>query len=228
MFYSILQKKEGDEYLLNKILDKAGNKGTGSWSTKAALELGSVNTMMSGAVFARYISSFKQQRIKLSGKISRSNKPETPIDRAEFLEAYQAARLLNHIQGFELMKTAGIEYNWDLNFSEIARIWTNGCIIRSSLMEQLVDLFKKSDSLLEQKSIIDQLHHSESSLASLLSKGLNQQIPLPVFSSAWHYWLPITTEQSPANLIQAQRDFFGAHTYQRNDDDSGTFYHTEW
>ncbi|MGI9530264.1 NADP-dependent phosphogluconate dehydrogenase, partial [Lutimonas sp.] len=133
----ILRKKEGEGYLLDKILDKAGNKGTGSWSSKAAFDLGIPNTMMSSAVFARYISSFKERRIALAaqidGKHHSSNLP--PVDTIK--KAYSMARLLNHQQGFKLMEIASENYNWSLNFSEIARIWSNGCIIKSDLMNQL-------------------------------------------------------------------------------------------
>lgn len=224
----ILAKKEGDVPLLDLILDKAGNKGTGSWSSVAALELGSANNMMSEAVFARYISSFKQQRETLAANVPTSSEPTHPIDAAIIREAYSTARLLNHTQGFELLKTASKEYNWNLNLSEIARIWTNGCIIRSQLMETIAEWLSQTPSLFDVPQVPERLMHGEHALAEVLCAGISNRIPLPVCSAALNYWMGISSAQLPANLIQAQRDFFGAHRYQRIDDDSDTTYHTHW
>ncbi len=145
----ILRKKEGDKYLLDMILDKAGNKGTGSWSSKAAFDMGIPNTMMSSAVFARYISSFKDTRIKMSGLIDSSHSIEEDLDLVSIEKAYEFARLINHQQGFKLMQLASDTYNWDLNFSDIARIWSNGCIIKSHLMNLLHKEFMCSKDLFE-------------------------------------------------------------------------------
>mgnify|MGYP000194351956 CR=1 FL=1 len=143
---NILKRKRGNEYVLDAILDVAANKGTGSWSSIAALNLGSVNTMMTSAVFSRYLSSFKEKRASLSALISNTFNPLIPIDINALEKAYRFARIINHHQGFELIRLASNEYKWGLNLSEIARIWTNGCIIRSSLMEDLVLILKESDN----------------------------------------------------------------------------------
>ncbi len=222
----ILLKKEGEDYLLDQILDKAGNKGTGSWGTIAALELGSENSMMSAAVFGRYLSSMKDTRNKISSSTTKSETSE--LDITSLRSAYDAARKINHLQGFELMRLASLEFNWKLNFSEIARIWTNGCIIRSALMENLKERFKSTDSLFDDASFIGDLSKHESSLSNIIKIAADSRVSIPAFSAAWNYWIGLTTENGPANLIQAQRDFFGAHTYQRIDDSTGAFYHTNW
>lgn len=224
----IFREKEGDEYLLNLILDKAGNKGTGSWSSQAALDLGIPNTMMSAAVFARYISSFKAARVKLAGSRMIKEIGDKGIDLDMLKRAYNFARIINHQQGFNLIKHASDAHKWDLNLSEVARIWTNGCIIRSTLMADLSEVFKASADLFEQNKILNTLEQQETDAAKLLQHGLKTRTPLSAFSAAYNYWAAMTTAQLPANLIQAQRDFFGAHTYQRVNDASMNFYHSEW
>ena len=127
----ILRKKDGKDWLINKILDKSGNKGTGNWTTIAAAKLGVPSTMIPAALFARYISTFKEERLQMS-KVYGSTNNKFNVDTYELLKAYQLARIINHHQGFKLLDQASKTYDWDLNLSLIARIWTNGCIIRSS------------------------------------------------------------------------------------------------
>ncbi len=225
---NILQKKEGDTYILDTILDKAGNKGTGSWSTKAAFDLGSVNTMMASAVFARYISSFKSKREQLSKSIKKSSNKAESIDLTVLEKAYRFARIMNHFQGFELMKLASKEFEWALNLSEIARIWTNGCIIRSKFIERSVDIFKNHESYLDDKSILEILISSEENIKESITYGLSNRIAFDTFWSAYNHWIALTTKNLPANLIQAQRDYFGAHTYERVDAPEGQFFHANW
>lgn len=224
----ILRKKDGDHYLLDKILDKAGNKGTGSWSSKVAFDLGMPNTMMSAAVFARYISSFKESRTKMAQQINYDDQSKTELDLNTIEKAYEMARLLNHQQGFKLMSQASVCYGWSLNFSDIARIWSNGCIIKSHLMNTLHVAFKNKQDLFDIDLIKEKLAANENHLSQLLSMALNKRLSLHCFSAAYHYWVDMTTQILPANLIQAQRDFFGAHTYQRNDSPESEFYHTNW
>jgi len=223
----ILQQKEGDAYVLDLILDSAGSKGTGLWSTKVALDLGEANTMMSSAVFARYLSGLKKQRMVLSDR-----KP-TPLHTASFdieklKEAYGFSRIINHIQGFNLIEAASEKYNWDYNPSETARVWTQGCIIRSRLMEDLIGYFSIEKSLLNNEKILDTISKTEPNIAALLHHAIDQKIALDTYSSAYHYWMALCTRNLPANLIQAQRDFFGAHTYQRVDTSLNEFFHTKW
>jgi len=225
---NILRQKDGDQYLLDVILDKAGNKGTGSWSSKTAFNLGTPNTMMSSAVFARYISSFKEKRQELAKHINKNHISNNTIDLKVLENAYRIARIINHQQGFRLMTEASLHYNWNLNLSEIARIWTNGCIIRSDFMVALITLFKEEEDLLNHTSILSTLNTHEKDVSYILQYGLSNRIALDTFCSAYNYWIAMTTENLPANLIQAQRDYFGAHTYQRTDASSHQFFHTNW
>ena len=210
------------------VLDKAGNKGTGAWSSKSAFDLGNVNTMMSSAVFSRYISSFKEKRVTLAEKINQNRPLKNELDILELEEAYRFARIINHHQGFDLMYRASKTYNWYLNLSEIARIWTNGCIIRSRFMVDCISYFKDHNELLTHKTILNVLNENENIISKVIQDGMANRVPLDSFWSAYNYWISMTTAVLPANLIQAQRDYFGSHTYQRNDNDIGEFFHTNW
>jgi 6-phosphogluconate dehydrogenase len=225
---NILKRKRGNEYVLDAILDVAANKGTGSWSSIAALNLGSVNTMMTSAVFSRYLSSFKEKRASLSALISNTVNPLIPIDINALEKAYRFARIINHHQGFELIRLASNEYKWDLNLSEIARIWTNGCIIRSDFMEKLVSIYKTNDNCLDDEQSRNILLESESSISECISYSLKNRVAFDSFYTAYNYWVAMTTENLPANLIQAQRDYFGAHTFQWKNDYSNKQHHINW
>ncbi|MGB2503330.1 MAG: decarboxylating NADP(+)-dependent phosphogluconate dehydrogenase [Flavobacteriaceae bacterium] len=223
----ILQKKEGNNYVIDLILDNAGSKGTGMWSTMSALALGEVNNMMSSALFARYLSSMKKERVSLA---NRKPKPQklSSFDLLKLNGAYRFARIINHIQGFNLIESASKKYNWEYIPSEIARVWTKGCIIRSNLMEDLIGSFSNEKSLFKNKKLLSDLCQTEADVAALIHHAVDQKIALDSFSSAYHYWIGLCTETLPANLIQAQRDFFGAHTYQRVDKPLDQFFHTQW
>ena len=227
----ILQKKEGDDFLLDLILDQAEQKGTGGLSVSAALEYGVPYSSLAEAVMARSLSAMKKQRIKASSLYQhRTN--SLNIDKEAFLSklknAYQATRIINHEIGFNLMREVSLQKNWNLDFSEIARIWTNGCIIRSVFMEDLADLLKNNTHILTSQSIIGNMEIWQKDLAYCVAKGLENGFALPVLSSAINYFLGYITAESPANLIQAQRDYFGAHTYQRKDMTSGENFHADW
>ncbi|UCE95060.1 MAG: NADP-dependent phosphogluconate dehydrogenase [Flavobacteriaceae bacterium] len=225
----ILEKKEGDGYLLDLILDKAGNKGTGSWSSKAAFDLGIPNTMMSSAVFARYISSFKETRVEMAlEKGAGKNDSTLKIDLKSLEKAYNFGRLINHQQGFKLMESASKVYGWDLNFSEIARIWSNGCIIKSHLMNELHEEFKTKQDLFQMNTVLEVLNKDEKSVKDILSNALDQRLSMHCLTASYQYWIDMTSSRLSANLIQAQRDFFGAHTYQRIDAPESEYFHTNW
>ncbi|WP_109437500.1 NADP-dependent phosphogluconate dehydrogenase [Aquimarina sp. AU119] len=228
----ILRKKEGEEFLIDKILDKAGQKGTGGWSTVSALEIGMPISTISEAVMARNLSGMKSER-EIASEIY-NFKPSTGIDDEEFLntleKAFYATSVINHAIGFDLISQASQEYQWNLNLSEIARIWTNGCIIRSDLMEQISVLFKDSDSisLLLFPEIVEILKTDITTLTDIVSIAMRSGYSLPVMSAATNYFLTYTSKQSSANMIQAQRDYFGAHTYQRVDAPLTQYFHTNW
>jgi 6-phosphogluconate dehydrogenase len=227
MTAKILQKKEGEQYLLDLILDSSASKGTGIWATKSAIDLGEVNTMMSSALFSRFLSNMKMKRASLS-EMKPLPKKRASFDLVKLRKAYQFARIINHIQGFNLINAASKKYGWNCRLSEIARVWSNGCIIRSQLMEDLMVSFAKSPSIIEHKKILEILTTTEPYLADLIHHVVDQKIALDSFSSAFNYWIALTTEKLPANLVQALRDYFGAHTYQRIDKPSTEIFHTKW
>ncbi|MEM1220856.1 MAG: NADP-dependent phosphogluconate dehydrogenase [Bacteroidota bacterium] len=222
----ILRKRAGNGYLLDFILDKAGNKGTGAWSSRAAMELGFPATMMTGAVYARYISSFWEARQRL-GEYGRQPQGGRLPSVKELEESYAFARQINHWQGFSLIRSASNHYQWHLRLAELARIWTNGCIIRSGLMEQLSTLLEEGP-LSENTSFLQSISEKEGAVPSLLKAGLDHRLHLPVFHAAYQYWVGMTSPRGSAQVIQAQRDFFGAHQYQRIDREHTEFFHTNW
>ncbi|MDT0648182.1 NADP-dependent phosphogluconate dehydrogenase [Zunongwangia sp. F260] len=228
----ILRKKEDNEFLIDKILDAAKQKGTGGWSTNAALELGVPLDTITAAVLARNISGKKQERVSAMDAYNREFKSATDIQKIsdDLFKAYKAGSIINHAIGFDLLLEASKTYEWELNLSEIARIWTNGCIIRSSFMEDLIDILKEkpSENVLMHSDIISLIKASEAALTGIVGQALQAGYPLPVLSSAANYLLSFTSGQSSANMIQAQRDFFGAHTYERTDEPRGKFFHTQW
>ncbi|MEP2026679.1 MAG: NADP-dependent phosphogluconate dehydrogenase [Reichenbachiella sp.] len=228
---NILRKEENGELLLDNILDAASQKGTGGWSTEAAIRLGVPLNTIADAVMARNISAQKEMR-QSANQLFGSIKQPIPTDQEEFLpalmEAYAAARIINHAIGFDMMKEASSQYNWKLNFSEIARIWTNGCIIRSELMSAAVNYFKDTDRLLFHPAVVKSLSDQQANLAHIVGLGIASGYPLPVFSSAMNFFLGYVNGQSSANLLQAQRDYFGAHTYKRIDQPLTESFHTEW
>lgn len=228
----ILRKKEGDEYLLEKVLDAAGQKGTGGWSTQAALEMGlSLNTI-SEAVMARNLSAQKQTRVEANVLYDFQSKKDLDILMlvSSVKDAYELTRIINHAIGFDALNSASKEYNWELNLSEIARVWTNGCIIKSKFMEDLVDIFKDNPNanLLMHQSIASSVKVLRNNLIIFTNLALSNGAHIPVISSALNYLNGFTSAQSSANLIQAQRDYFGAHTYKRIDRSAKESFHTNW
>jgi len=183
--------------------------------------------MIPTALFARYISSFKEERLQMS-KVYDSKKNKFIVASDELLKAYQLARIINHHQGFKLLNQASKTYKWDLNLAETARIWTNGCIIRSSFMEELSETLKQAETILINENIISRVKDLKPSLNKIVSKCILHEIPIPCLSESVNFLNGYKEANSSANLIQAQRDYFGAHTYQRVDDKSGNFYHTNW
>ncbi len=224
----ILRKKEGDDYLVNKILDKAGNKGTGNWTTIASAELGVPSTLIASALFARYTSFNKEERVSNNENFRNTNNTTSDIVIDDVRDAYQFARIINHYQGFKLINEASTSFKWDLNLSEIARIWTNGCIIRSTLMEDLVNVFKETSNLLTSSKFIALLNQYKPSVKKVVAQCVLNDITAPCLGESIQFFNGITTANSSANMIQAQRDYFGAHTYKRIDDDGVKSHHTNW
>ncbi|WP_142786383.1 NADP-dependent phosphogluconate dehydrogenase [Changchengzhania lutea] len=224
----ILRKKDGDDWLVNKIMDKAGNKGTGNWTTITTAELGVPSTMIASALFARYTSFYKEERIAVSKNFKSKDDSKLNLTNDDILKAYQFARIMNHYQGFKLIHEASKSYNWHLNLSELSRIWTNGCIIKSDLMVELVEIFKTTNNILSNEKIIQQIKLLKPTVKKVVSECILNELPIPCLSESINFLNSFAIANSSANLIQAQRDYFGAHTYQRVDDDTGKFYHTNW
>lgn len=223
---ALLVKKEGDEWLIDLILDKAGNKGTGNWATIVASELGQPATLITSALFARYISTIKE-RISFQKDRASLYTFET-LELSKIKDAYLLARIVNHQQGFMLIQTASETYNWELNFTEIARIWTNGCIIRSAFMEELISVLKKDANIFIDETILKQIKNLKPALKSFAVSSLQYDLSVPSHLAALDYLNVLEGNYATANIIQAQRDYFGAHTYQKIGDASGRFYHTDW
>ncbi|MFD0990797.1 decarboxylating NADP(+)-dependent phosphogluconate dehydrogenase [Mariniflexile jejuense] len=223
----VLRKKDGDDWLVNKIVDKAGNKGTGNWTTIATAELGAPSTLIASALFARYTSFYKEERLQASNNFN--IKPSSfSLDIDDVLKAYQFARIMNHYQGIKLISEAGKAYKWTLNLSEIARIWTNGCIIKSDFMLELIPVLKHDDNILKNAELINQVKLLKPSINKVVSQCVLNELAIPCLSESVNFLNGYTTANSSANIIQAQRDYFGAHTYQRTDDATGKFHHTNW
>lgn len=223
----ILRKKEGNTPLVEKILDVAANKGTGNWTTIATAELGVPSTLIANALFARFTSSFKAQRQKVAA-IFEHSAPVQTMKEGDLLKAYHFARIINHYQGFQLISEAAKTYQWNIQLSELARVWTNGCIIKSDLMKKLVPLLKESNDLLDAPTIQNELLLLKPIANKVVAHCILSEIPMSSLSESVNFLNQLKTERSAANIIQAQRDYFGAHTYKRIDDALQKNYHTIW
>lgn len=223
----ILRRKEGNTYLLDQILDKAANKGTGKWATNTIADVGEPAGMIPAALFARYLSFFKEKRQQAEALFTQDTKANNiAID--ELKNAYQFSRIINHHQGFALIKRVSDQNVWNVDLSEIARIWTEGCIIKSDFMKSLVTTLKNNSPILFSQPWSSIINTSYTSIQSVVIKCIESQLHIPCLMEATNYFHGIKTADGSANLIQAQRDYFGAHTYQRKDDQSGRNYHTDW
>jgi len=227
---SILKEKEQNEWVIDVILDKADSKGTGNWTTVEITKEGIPATMIASALYARYLSSFKEIRTKMSVFYNQKSSSCAigQIDWEEIRSGYELARIINHFQGFWLIQGISEKYNWEINLSEVARIWTNGCIIRSQLMQDIVPILKEEKNLLFSKNLIPKITQLKPALASIVAKAIQAEIAVPCLSESINFLNGLTTDKSGANLIQAQRDYFGAHTFQRIDAELGQFFHHNW
>ena len=232
----ILAKKDDDgKYVLDYILDTAGQKGTGKWTAIAALDQGVPLTLIGESVFARCLSAQKEERVEAS-KILEGPKPSKFTgDRAAFLEdlrrALFSAKVVSYAQGYALMRSAAKEYGWNLNYGGIALMWRGGCIIRSVFLGKIKDAFDKNPgiaNLLLDSYFQGKLAEAQKGWRNVIASAVVNGIPVPCLSAALEYYDGYRTERLPANLLQAQRDYFGAHTYERTDKPRGEFFHTNW
>ncbi|WPC79048.1 NADP-dependent phosphogluconate dehydrogenase [Bacillus halotolerans] len=225
--------EETGKPLVDVILDKAGQKGTGKWTSQSALDLGVPLPIITESVFARFISAMKDERVKASNLLSGPEVKPVTENREELIEAVRKAlfmsKICSYAQGFAQMKAASEEYNWDLNYGEIAMIFRGGCIIRAAFLQKIKEAYDRDpelDNLLLDSHFKNIAESYQGALRQVISLAVAQGVPVPSFSSALAYYDSYRTAVLPANLIQAQRDYFGAHTYERTDKD-GVF-HTEW
>jgi len=219
---------------VQQILDSAGQKGTGRWTALNSLELGIPLTLITESVYARSLSAFKQERLEAAEFIGQ-NTPEALKNPEPLIAALEnalyAAKLISYAQGFLQMREAAQEYGWNLQFGEIALIWRAGCIIRSRFLNDIHRAYEEEpalQSLLFDRFFRDALCHSEADWRAVLQAAIAQQIPVPALSSALAFFDAYRSAHLPANLIQAQRDFFGAHTYHRLDQDADAVFHSHW
>jgi 6-phosphogluconate dehydrogenase len=231
----ILAFKDDDgKALVEKILDTAGQKGTGKWTGIAALEHGVPLTLIGEAVFARCLSAQKEERVEASGLLP-AVKVTFSGDKRAFVEdikkALYASKIVSYAQGYVLMRTAAAEYGWNLNYGGIALMWRGGCIIRSAFLGKIKEAFDRESgltNLLLDPYFMNNVISAQDSWRKVVSVAALNGIPVPAFSTALAYFDGYRTERLPANLLQAQRDYFGAHTYERTDRPRGEFFHTNW
>lgn len=222
-----------DTPLLDKILDSSGQKGTGKWTAISALDLGVPLPGITGAVNQRFISSLTELRSSLA-----TNHPQKEIpskqkeDLLKHLEsALYASRIMCHAEGFYMIAQTSNEKSWGISLAEVARIWQGGCIIRSELLQLIVAACQKNpqhDHLLLTDALAEEIKTREQGWRTIINSAIQARIPVPVIGGSLSQYDSLRSGRLPANLIQAQRDYFGAHTYERTDKPRGEFFHTEW
>jgi 6-phosphogluconate dehydrogenase len=220
--------------IVDKILDKAGQKGTGKWAVNTGLDLGNPLTLISESVFARSLSALKDERIAAS-KLLKGPAQLQRVEKSVLIEnikdALYASKIISYAQGFSLFREAAKEFGWSLNYGGIAMIWRGGCIIRSVFLGKINDAFVVNpdlQNLLLDPFFNDKIKAAQAGWRTIVSTAVLNGIPTPAISSALAYYDGYRTADLPANLLQAQRDYFGAHTYERVDKPRGQFYHTKW
>lgn len=229
----IFAKKDiaSDHYLVDMILDVGGQKGTGKWTSQIALDLGAPIPTITNAVYERYLSAKKDERIKASQKLKG---PESIVSKQkDFIEAIRralyASKICAYAQGFGLLHTASEQYGWKLRFADIAKIFRGGCIIRAQFLNRISDAYNENpelENLLLAEYFSDIINRYQTEWREVIKAAISAGISIPAFSSALAYYDSYRSKELPMNLLQAQRDYFGAHTYQRIDKEG--IYHTQW
>jgi len=227
-------KDEAGDYVVDKILDTAGQKGTGKWTSVSSLDLGMPVTLIGEAVYARCLSAMKDDRVQASSILA-GPKFKFQGDRKAFIEdirqALLASKIVSYAQGFMLLREAAKEYKWNLNYGGIALVWRAGCIIRSAFLGKIKEAFDRDSSLsnlLLDTYFHDVIERCQPSWRRVVAQALEAGVPVPAFTTALSFFDGYRSARLPANLLQAQRDYFGAHTYERIDRPRGQFFHTNW
>ena len=232
----ILAKKDEEtgRPMVDLILDTAGQKGTGKWTGIDSLQLGAPVTAITEAVFARALSFLKDERVA-AAKVLKGPDATFDGDREAFVEdvrqALYAAKICSYAQGYQLLHLAAVEYGWDLNYGSIALMWRGGCIIRAQFLGRIKEAFDADPTLanlLLAPYFSEQIENAQAAWRRIVATAVTLGVPVPTFSSALAYYDGYRSERLPANLLQAQRDYFGAHTYERIDKPRGEFFHTNW
>jgi 6-phosphogluconate dehydrogenase len=229
------KKDEDGTPIVDKILDAAGQKGTGKWTAISALDLGQPLTLIGESVFARCLSALKEERVAASKILQGPATKASVGDRATFIEdvrrALYCSKIVSYAQGYMLLKAAAKEHGWNLNFGGIALMWRGGCIIRSQFLGKIKEAYDKKpapENLLLDSFFTAAISKYQASWRKALVHAVELGVPTPVFSSALSFFDGYRTGRLPANLLQAQRDYFGAHTYERTDKPRGEYFHTNW
>jgi 6-phosphogluconate dehydrogenase len=227
-------KDETGEPILEKILDVAGQKGTGRWTAIAALEAGIPLTLISEAVLARFLSALKDERVEASRALKGPQETfsgDRPMAVDDIRQALYAAKIISYAQGYMLMRDAAAQYGWNLNYGGIALMWRGGCIIRSIFLgkiKEAYDEYPGLSNLLLAPYFTGEIDEAQAAWRRVVGLAAQYGAPVPAMSSALAFYDGLRHERLPANLIQAQRDYFGAHTYERVDRPRGEFFHTNW
>lgn len=227
-------KDEDGKPLVDKILDKAGQKGTGKWTVNTALDLGTPLTLISESVFARALSAQKDERINASKILKGSASiisPEKQLFIDQIKDALYASKIISYAQGYALLKEAANEFKWNLNYGGIALMWRGGCIIRSAFLGKINEAYTNNpelQNLLLDPFFAEKINQAQAGWRAVVAAAVTAGIPVPALSSALAYYDGYRTANLPSNLLQAQRDYFGAHTYERVDKARGEFFHTNW
>jgi 6-phosphogluconate dehydrogenase len=232
----IFAKKDDDGTpIVDKILDTAGQKGTGKWTVESALDLGMPVTLIGESVFARCLSAIKEERVEASKILTGPTGQAATADRADFIEnvrrALYCSKIISYAQGYMLLREAAKNFGWRVNMGGIALMWRGGCIIRSRFLGKIKEAYDKNPqlhSLLFDSFFAGVLNEYQASWRKAVVKAIALGVPAPAFSTALAFYDGYRTGRLPANLLQAQRDFFGAHTYERVDKPRGQFFHTNW
>jgi 6-phosphogluconate dehydrogenase len=231
----ILAFKDADgQPLVDKILDTAGQKGTGKWTVMSSQELGIPITLIAEAVYARCVSALKEQRVKAARKL-KGPRPKISGDRAKFIEAIgqalYASKIVSYAQGYMLMRAAAAQYGWNLNYGGVAMMWRGGCIIRSVFLSYIKEAFERNSkltNLMLDDYFRGEIKKCQKGWRTVVAMAIKKGIPVPALATALSFYDGYRTARLPANLLQAQRDYFGAHTYERIDQPRGQFFHTNW
>ena len=233
----ILRRTDDDgQPLIDKVLDAAAQKGTGRWTVESALELGQPLTLISEAVFARVVSSLKEERVAaaelLKGpRISGPESNDPGLQEADLADSLYGSKIVSYAQGFMLLKAASEDRGWNVDMAEIAHLWRAGCIIRAALLDPIIAAYRIDPgiaNLLLDPFFAGELADSQDGWRRTVARAVTIGVPVPAYSSALAFYDGYRTERHGANLIQAQRDLFGAHTYERVDQPRGKFFHTDW